>query len=245
MPIAVNSPAWDGTGTLGALVRCTSQPRGGGKTQIKERFLVQAPLNYTWNHSRWTSLSKCRTIGGEPVADHGRTSVENEFRSRELDAVQVKSEKVEAQDKGDSDVDVHPTKKPKTTKGTLEEPVFSARSVARAEQSPRPAKGAASTEIKALEAHDTVVRALKKEHQSVLKEVVFEERRKHQDKPQEVTAPLKEALEPAKKTTAEAQVEVSDLKVQVNQEKALRVELEGRLAQGQSQANSLKTQLDP
>ena len=75
MPIAVNSLAWDGTGTLGAVVRCTTEPRGGGKTQVKERFLVQAPLNYTWNHSRWTSLSKFTTIGGEPVADHLRTSL--------------------------------------------------------------------------------------------------------------------------------------------------------------------------
>ena len=83
MPFAVNSSAWDGTGTLGAVVRCTTQPRGGGKTQIKERFLVQAPLTHTWNHSRWTSLSKFTTIGGEPVTDHVRTSLENAFRSRE------------------------------------------------------------------------------------------------------------------------------------------------------------------
>ena len=55
---------------------------------------------------------------------------------------------------------------------------------------------------------------------------------------------MKEALEKAKKTAAEAKVEVSDLTVQVNQEKALRVELEGRLAQGQSLAQTLKTQLD-
>ena len=45
-------------------MRCTTQPRGGGKAQIKERFLVQAPLNYTWNHGRCTSLSKFMTIGG-------------------------------------------------------------------------------------------------------------------------------------------------------------------------------------
>ena len=64
MPIAVNNLAWDGTGTFGAVVRCTTQPHGGGKTKIKERFLVQAPLNYKWNHSRWTSLSKFTTIGG-------------------------------------------------------------------------------------------------------------------------------------------------------------------------------------
>ena len=42
-----------------------------------------------------------------------------------------------------------------------------ARSDARAEQPPRPAKGAVSTAIKALkEAHATDVRALKKEHQT-------------------------------------------------------------------------------
>ena len=208
---------------------------------------MRAPLNYTWNHSRWTSWLKFTTIGGEPAADHVRTSLENEFRSREPEAVQVKSEKSEAQDTGDSDSGVHPTKKRKTTRGLLKELVLSARSDARAEQSPRPAnaKGAASTEIKALkEAHATEVSALKKEHQTALKEVVFEERRKHQDKRQEAIGPLKEALEQAKKTATEAQVEVSDLKVQVNQEKALRVELEGRLAQGQSQADSLKTQLE-
>ena len=39
-------------------------------------------------------------------------------------------------------------------------------------------------------------------------------------------------------------MEVSDLTVQVNQEKALRVELEGWLAQGQSLVETLKTQLD-
>ena len=151
--------------------------------------------------------------------------------------MQVKSEKSEAQDRGDSDSDVHPTNKRKTTRGLLEELVLSTRSDARAEQSPRPTKGAASTEIKALkEAHATEVRALKKEHQTALKEALFEERRKHQDRQQEVVGPLKEALEQAKKKAAEAQVEVSDLTVQVNQEKALQVELEGRLAQGESMA---------
>ena len=39
-------------------------------------------------------------------------------------------------------------------------------------------------------------------------------------------------------------MEVSDLKVQVNQEKALWVELKGRLAQGQSQTNSPKMQVE-
>ena len=122
--------------------------------------------------------------------------------------------------------------------------MLSTTSDTRAEQSPRLAKGATSTEIKALkEAHATEVRTLKKEHQTALKEAVFEERRKHQDKQQEVVGPLKEALEQVKKTAAEAQVEISDLKVQVNQEKALRVELEGRLAQGQSQSDNPKTQL--
>ena len=141
MPIAVNSSACDGTSTLGAVVRCTTQPRGGGKTQIKKRFLVQALLNFTWNHSRWTSLWTFTTIGGEPVADHVRTSLENEFRSREREAVQVKSEKSEAQDTGDWDSDVHPTKKRKTTSGLLQELVLSTRSDARPEQSPRPTKG--------------------------------------------------------------------------------------------------------
>ena len=163
MPIAVNSSACDGSGTLGAVVWCTTQPRGGAKTQIKERCLVQAPLNYTWNHSRWTSLSKFTGIGGEPVADHVRTSLENELRSRE-EAVQVKSEKSEAQDIGDSDSDVHSTKKRKPTRGLLEELVLSTRSDARAEQSPRSTKGAASTKIKVVkEAHAPEARALKKE----------------------------------------------------------------------------------
>ena len=39
-------------------------------------------------------------------------------------------------------------------------------------------------------------------------------------------------------------MEVSDLTVQVNQEKALRLELESRLAQGPTKADGLKTQLD-
>ena len=222
MPIAVNSSSWDGIGALGVVLRCTTQPREGGKRQIKKRFLVHAPLNYTWNHSRWTTLSKFTTIAGEPVADLVRTSLQNEFRSREQEAVQVKSEKLEVQHKGDSDSDVHPTKKQKTTSGLLEEIVLSTRSDARAEQSPRPTKGAVSTEIKALkEAHAAEVRALKKEHQSALKEEIFEGRRKHWDKQQEVVGHLKEALEKAKKTAAEARVEFLDLTVQVNREKAL------------------------
>ena len=94
-----------------------------------------------------------------------------------------KSEKSEAQDTGDSDSDVHPAKKRKNTRGLLEELVRTARSDARAEQSPRPTKGAASTGIKALkQAHATEVRALKKEHQIAPREALFEERRKHEDK---------------------------------------------------------------
>ena len=206
---------------------------------------MQAPLNYTWGHSRWTNLSKFTTIRGEPIADQVRMSFENESRSREREARQVKLEKSEAQDTRDSDSDIHPTKKRKTTRGLLEEFVLSTRSDARAEQSSRRTKGAVSTEIKALKgAHATEVRALKKEHRLALKEALFEERRKHQDKQQDVVGTLKEALEQAKKKAAEAQVEVWDLTVQVNQEKALRVELEGRLAQGQSLAETLKTQLD-
>ena len=121
---------------------------------------------------------------------------------------------------------------------------MSTRSDTRAEQSPRPTKGAAlSTLIKALkQAHTTEVGALKKEHQTALKEACFEERRKHHDKQQEVVGPLKEAPENAKQKAAE--VEVSDVTVQVNQEKALRMELEGQLVQGLSLAKTLKTQLD-
>ena len=111
-----------------------------------------------------------------------RTSLENEFRSRARGAVQVKSEKSEAQDTGDSDSDVHRTKKRKTTRG-LEEPVLSTRSDARAEQSPCPTKGVVSTEIKVLkEVHTMEVLALKKEHQTALKKALFEDRRMHEDK---------------------------------------------------------------
>ena len=97
-------------------------------------------LNYACNHSRWTSLSKFRTIAGEQVADQVRTSLENEFQAREREAVQVKLEKSEAQDIGGSHSDVHPTKKRKTTRGLLEELVLSTRSDARAEQT-MPHKG--------------------------------------------------------------------------------------------------------
>ena len=55
MYITINNPTWDGTGTLGAVLRCTTQPRGGSHTQIKERFLVHAPLNYIWKHNHWTT----------------------------------------------------------------------------------------------------------------------------------------------------------------------------------------------
>ena len=83
--------------------------------------------------------------------------------------------------------------------------MLSTRSDARAVQSPPPTKGAAATEIKALkEAHATEIRALKKEHQTALKEALFEERRKHQDKQQEVVGPLKEAHEEANKKATEA-----------------------------------------
>ena len=53
---------------------------------------------------------------------------------------------------------------------------------------------------------------------------------------------MKEALQRAKKKAAEAQVEVSDLMVQVNQEKALRMQLEGPLAQRQSLEAQLTAQ---
>ena len=169
------------------------------------------------------------------MADYVRTLLENSFRSREREAVQVKSEKSGPQDTGDSDSDVHPTKKRKTIRGLCEELVFSARIDTRAQQSPRPAKGATFTEITAIKgAHATEIPALKKEHQSALKEAGFEEHRKHKDKQQEVVGPLKVALEKAKKTAPGAQVQVTDLKVQGNQEKALRVEVQGRLTQGQS-----------
>ena len=93
--------------------------------------------------------------------------------------MQVKSEKSEAPCTGDSDSDVHRPKKRKTTRGLLEELVPSARSDTWAHQSPRPAKGAASIEIQAhKEAHATDVRTLKKEHQSALKEAIFEQRSK-------------------------------------------------------------------
>ena len=51
MPIAMSNSSWDGAGALGAVVRCTTQPRGGGKMHIKEQFRVQAPLKYTWHYS--------------------------------------------------------------------------------------------------------------------------------------------------------------------------------------------------
>ena len=159
--------------------------------------------------------------------------------------MQVKSEKSEAQDTGDPDSDVHPTKKAENHHGPLGGVGVVDKERRKGAQSPRPTKGVASTEIKALkEANATEVGALKKEHQAALKEALFEERRKHQDKQQEVVGPLKEPLEKAKKKAAEAQVEVSDLMVQINDEKALRVEVEGRLAQGQSPVETLKTQFD-
>ena len=118
-------------------------------------------------------------------------SLENEFRAQEREAIQVKAEKSEAQDTRDSDSDVHP-KKRKTTRGLLEVLVSSARSDARAEQSPHPTKGAMSTKIKALkEVHATEVCVLKKEHHTGLKEALTKERRKQQ----EATGPLREALE--------------------------------------------------
>ena len=74
-------------------------------------------------------------------------------------------------------------KKRKTTRSLLEVLVLSTRCDAREEQSPRPTKGVASTEIKVLrEAHATEVRALKKEHHTALKEELLEEHRKHHDK---------------------------------------------------------------
>ena len=202
---------------------------------------MQAPLNYTWNQSRWTCLSKFTTIGGQTFVEHVRTSLENEFRSRERKAVQVKREKSEAEDTGDSDSDVHPTKERKTNRGILEQLVLSTRRDARAEQSPRPTKGAASTKIKALkEAHATEVVALKKKHQTALKEAPFEERRKHQDEQQNVVGPLKEALGKAKKKAAVAEVEVADLTVQVNRKKSSGSELQGRLAHGPRLAEPAK-----
>ena len=114
--------------------------------------------------------------------------------------------------------------------------MLSARSDAKAKHSPRPAKGAASTEIKALkEAHTTEAHALKSEHRTALKEAVFEEHRKHQDKQQEVVVQENCCGGPRGGLGPQG---ASD------QEKALRVQLEGRLAQGQSQADRLKTHPD-
>ena len=198
---------------------------------------MQAPLNYTWNHSRWASLSKFITIGREPVADHVRTSLENEFQSREREAVKVKSKKSEAQDTGDSDWDVHPTNSGKPPGASWRSWCCRQRATQGRSNHHTPHRRLRPRRSRLLkEAHAREVRALKKEHLIALKEALFEERRKHQDKQQELVGPLKEALEKAKKNPAEAQVEVSDLTVQVNHEKALRVELEGWLAQGQSLA---------
>ena len=36
MLIAINNPTWEGTGMLGVVVRCTTQPCERGKTRIKE-----------------------------------------------------------------------------------------------------------------------------------------------------------------------------------------------------------------
>ena len=122
---------------------------------------MPAPLNYTWTRSRWTSLSKFTTIGGQQVADHVRTPLQNDFRSREREAVPVKVEKLESQDTGDLDPEVHGPKKRKTTRGLLEELVSSARSEERAQQSPEPAKGVVSAEIKALNTPRRSVRSTK------------------------------------------------------------------------------------
>ena len=133
-PIAIKSPAWDGSGMLKAVVRCTTQRRcttqhrGGGKMHLKQRFFVEAPLKYTWNHGRWTSLSNFTTIGGKTVADHVRTSLENDFEARPREAVQVKLENSEARDKGYSDSEVRPPQKRKTTMGLWDVLVSSARS---------------------------------------------------------------------------------------------------------------------
>ena len=90
----------------------------------------------------------------------------------------------------------------------------SARGNARAEQSPHPPKGDAATEVEALkEADTTYLRELRKEHQAALKKATFEERRKHQ----QATSPWQEALEQARQTSAQAWIEVLDLKVQINQ----------------------------
>ena len=62
---------------LGLNRYATSSGGVHNKAQIKERLLVQAPLNYAWNPSRWTSLSKCTIVGGQLVMDHVRTSLEN------------------------------------------------------------------------------------------------------------------------------------------------------------------------
>ena len=72
--------------------------------------------------------------------------------------MEVKLENSEAHDTRDSDSDVHPTEKRKTTKGLLEELVLSAKSDRKGEQSQRPATRAATMEIKARyrgRGHDT------------------------------------------------------------------------------------------
>ena len=70
------------------------------------------------------------------------------------------------------------------------------------------------------------VPALGKENQTAVREAILEERRKQQ----EALGPLKQALEDARKAAPVAQVKVSDLMVHVNEETALRADLEGRLS---------------
>ena len=170
---------------------------------------MQGPLNYTWNRSRCTSLSKFTTNRGEPAADHVLTSSENEFGHGNERRCKSSPRSRRPRGRGIWTRTYDPQKSGKPTRSLLEVVVLLATGDASAERLPGLAKGAISTEIMALkEAHATEVRALKKEHLPTLKHATFEEQRKHQDKRQEAIAHLKEALEQAKKTPAEAHVEI-------------------------------------
>ena len=93
----------------------------------------------------WKNDVGQKDVGQKDVGRTREGGAENEFRA--WDERQVKWENSEAQDTRASHSHVHRPKR-KPTRGLSEEPVFSASRDARAEQSPRPAKGVTKTRIK-------------------------------------------------------------------------------------------------
>ena len=152
MPIAINSPALDGTGTLVA-VRNSASRRGQGTYQ--GAIPRAGPSELHMEPQPFDQFVEVHDHGVQPVADHVRTSLENELRAHASQVGEVG---------GPRHSGFRLARTPPEKAENHQGPLGGAGVVGeeqRKSRAPRPAKGVASTKIKALKvAHATEVGAL-------------------------------------------------------------------------------------